>query len=233
MFLQRCDQVVDGPVDDDIGAQAADEIGFFLRADRRHHLAAQGLHQLDRRHAETTRSGLDQNSLPRLQAALDAQVQIRRGERFGDGGGFNHGQAFRHGQDQLHRYRNAFGIPAAAEQCADLVTGFPAAVRRGLGDDARHFQPHPLRPAWRRRVVPRTLQQVRTIQRGGMNVNQKLAGFAEPDRALPSKQASVFHRPRLRAFQVLIPRVSRRPSASTPERATRARGDRDSRFRRG
>src|SRR5690606_22673699 len=98
-------------------------------------------------------------------------------QRLGQRGGVDQVVPGRSGQQLARRYGHAGRVPAAGEQGADAVPDPPAGhARAELPHGAGDLEPDDVARAGRGRVVPRPLEEVRTVDAGGGDVEQHLTG---------------------------------------------------------
>jgi len=170
-------EVIGATDDDDVGSEASHKLRLLPGANRGHHRCTERLGKLDRGHPEATRSGLDQDRVPRLHAALDAEVQVGCGESLRYRGGLHHGQPLGNRQGHRGRHGHLLRVATSTQKRADAVTDRESALLGGIDDHARHLKAHPLGPARRRWVVAGPLHEVGTVQRGRMDVDHDLIGL--------------------------------------------------------
>ena len=123
-------------------------------------------------------AGGDQHGVARLHPALDEQEQIGRAEHLGQRRGFLHGKPLRDGHEHIGGHGHIFGIAAAAQQRAHLVADVPFALGLRLCaqrlNHARGFETVPFRPAGRRGILSRALEQIGAVERGGVDFEQNV-----------------------------------------------------------
>src|SRR5690606_3328583 len=129
---------------------------------------------------------------------------------------------------QLRRYGDPLGVPATGQQRRHLVAdGEAGHALADRGDDAGALQPRVRRGARWRRVVAGALQQVRAVDRAGVDVDQHLAragdrvGNLRPGEHL--RAAGPGDRHGVHAAQCAVPRPARSAHPHPPDGQARLR----------
>ena len=176
LALQDLGDVLGRGVDDDISRQVRDLAAEFVRAHRCDDVRPEGVRHRNADGGESARPGREEERFAGFEFAFAEEVEVAGRVSLGEGGGLLEGESARNGHRHAFGNGRIFGVAAAAEEGADLVAHLPA--RRALADfvdDAGDFKPHPLRPAGGRRVLPRTLEEVRAVQRRRMDLDHNFA----------------------------------------------------------
>ena len=159
------------------------------RAERRHGLAqlrvAHARHdrragrnrELDPRDADAAGGAVDEQVLARSEPALGEEGVVRGRERLREPAGFEwpEGVRHRHGRPLVHDRQ--LGLPPTADHGHDPVTHAEAQdAGPDRGHDAGKLEARDVRRGARRSRVPTgSLQQVRSIQAGGLDFDEKFA----------------------------------------------------------
>ena len=139
---------------------------------------------MDRGGADAAGAAVHQEALAGREVSELEDVGPHGEEGLGDAGGFLHGEAARHRQALYAGRQAVLGVAAAGDERADAVALAPAGVRRRGGDGARDFQSEDGRRSRRRRILAGALQEVGTVDAGGLDADQDFAGARHWRRAL-------------------------------------------------
>ncbi len=198
LLLQHCLQRFLCRIHNDIRAGGGNGCAFLLINDGGDHTGAERLGHRDHHAGQSAGTGLHQQGVARLQSALAEQIEVRRGKGLRHGGGLHHGAARRHRHQHIVLDIGIFGIAAATQQgthpVAHLPVGFFGGCRTHLYDGAGDLQPHPVRTAGRRGIVPLPLHQVGAVERSGLNFYQAvLSAHGGIRYSIPPQGAVLIH----------------------------------------
>ena len=129
--------------------------------DRRYDARAERLCHRDNDAGKSARACLHEKRVARLDISLHAQKQICRAVDLGKRRRLRKAKTLRNGHQKPFRNCRVLGVAAASEKRADLIPHMPLSLLPdGVSDrlnHARSLQTEPVRPAGRRRILPRAL----------------------------------------------------------------------------
>ncbi len=166
-------EVLGGDVDGEVGADLAGLLGLVGAAAGADHSGAGGLGHLNRRDADPGGGAVHHQGLARLQRPVFEHIGVDGEHGLRQARGLHEAETRGDGQGVASVADGVFGVPAAAQQGADPVAHLPApgGLRHLAGDLQAQGRG---RPRWRR-IVAKTLQEVRTVHPGGFDSDQDLA----------------------------------------------------------
>jgi hypothetical protein len=140
--------------------------------------------ELDRRRADARGAAMDEEGLAALQPPALEDVGPDGEEGFGNDGGLDHREALRRGQALTGRRDAIFRVAAAGDEGAEAVAGLPLHAGADRDDAACDLQPGNVGDAGRGVVAPHSLQHVRPVHPGRVDLDKHLAGAGRGGRAL-------------------------------------------------
>ena len=144
--------------------------------DGRNNARAKGFRHRDDHTGETACTRLHEKRVAGFDSALQTQEQVSGTIDLRQCRSLHHGQTLGDRHEQTFRNSYIFGVSAAAEQRADLVSDVPFALFFDLAadclDDARSFQSEIIRPTGRGRILSGALKKIGAVDACGVNFKQ-------------------------------------------------------------